>query len=218
MSVHVSLCPRYEIHVYSISSGNFISCSRSESANDAMAAANLKSIYDDMDYYFETFEVFKKAVNLDYIMEQWHKQWPVIIDSIDFEPSGDEAFRMMTVGSGEGDVESNIFPYILKRHPKLHVCVIEPSPESVALFKKKASKLQETHPGVTFEWHVKTLEQYQDEEASDRFHLVLSGHSLYYIEKWGAAVNTMYGFVRKGGNLVITICNGESPAGRLLRN
>ncbi|XP_070564975.1 histamine N-methyltransferase-like isoform X2 [Ptychodera flava] len=177
MSVHVSLCPRYEIHVYSISSGNFISCSRSESANDAMAAANLKSIYDDMDYYFETFEVFKKAVNLDYIMEQWHKQWPVIIDSIDFEPSGDEAFRMMTVGSGEGDVESNIFPYILKRHPKLHVCVIEPSPESVALFKKKASKLQETHPGVTFEWHVKTLEQYQDEEASDRFHLVLSGHS-----------------------------------------
>jgi len=181
----------------------------------------VKSIYEDMDYYFRSFNQFKAKVDIDKIMEQWHKQWPVITNKFQFDASSEEQIRMITIGSGEGDVECNIFPSLLKRHPKVHVKVIEPSAESIELFKQ-TTKLQEIHPGLTIDWCCKTFEDYLEsmsdkEKLNEKFHLALSGHSLYYMEKWRAAVDDMFNLVKQGGILVITLCNGESSCGRLFQ-
>ncbi|XP_077982720.1 histamine N-methyltransferase-like [Glandiceps talaboti] len=177
----------------------------------------LKSIFEDIDYYLKSFNLFKALLDIGKNREQWHSQWPVITKKFQFDASSEEQIRMLTIGSGEGDFECNIIPLLMKRHSKVHVKVIEPSEESVELFKQKATKLQESYPGLTCDWSCKTFEDYleglSDEDRlqlNEKFHLVLSGYSLYYMEEWRAAVDDMYSFVKQGGILVTTLCNGES--------
>ena len=100
----------------------------------------------------------------------------------------------------------------LRRHSKIHLTVVEPAEKPTEEFKAKAAKMTEKFPGVTFEWHVSTFEEYQKEGGAARnesFHLVFAGHSLYYMDDWESALDAMYMHIKSDGILVVTVTRGE---------
>nr|XP_006814664.1 PREDICTED: histamine N-methyltransferase-like [Saccoglossus kowalevskii] len=150
-----------------------------------------KNIYDDVTYYFESFSKFLSKAKIDGA-DIWNEQWSKLTAQFPFE--ADKDIRMLTVGAGAGYRECLIIQHLLKRHSSIHITVVEPAQKPIDEFKVKAAKITKEFPGVSFEWHIQTFENYQkahrvsDDERNGSFHLVFAGHSLYYMDDWKYAL------------------------------
>ncbi|XP_006814693.1 histamine N-methyltransferase-like [Saccoglossus kowalevskii] len=178
------------------------------------------SIYEDVNYYFKCFNIFLAKAKCEGA-DMWNRQWAGLLAQFQF--NADEEIRMLTIGAGAGYRECLIIQHLLKRHSSIHITVVEPAQKPIDEFKIKAAKITKEFPGVSFEWHIQTFENYQkDHRVSDdvrdgSFHLVFAGHSLYYMDDWQYALDGMYSHVQSGGILVVTVIRGQAGAGRLAK-
>ncbi|XP_070581614.1 histamine N-methyltransferase-like [Ptychodera flava] len=182
------------------------------------------SIYEDVEYYFKSYRAYvSKVINPDDMQQLWDLHWRALVGQLPLSNLGeDEEVRMFTIGCGEGFRDSLIVREISKRHPKVYVRALEPAEDVMKLFRDKADDITKSHPGVRFDWHSTTFQAYVDDQRNGEtgdegsFHLVISGHSLYYIDDWACALDRMYDFVRPNGMLAVTIVNGECTFGKLM--
>ncbi|XP_077980180.1 histamine N-methyltransferase-like [Glandiceps talaboti] len=190
-----------------------------------MSGSDMKSIYkEDKDYYFKAYKIILSkidATSLPALQEQWDKHWTDILMGVPFDADNDSEIQMLTVGSGEGYRDCLIIKHLVQRYPRVYVRVIEPVMEQVKLFKDKTVEIKKEHPGVSFDWHIKTFEKYlEDCQAEDKdhgFHLVVACHSLYYMDVWRCALDHMCNLVKTNGLLTVTMTRGDSDCGTLLK-
>ncbi|KAJ7370430.1 hypothetical protein OS493_032320 [Desmophyllum pertusum] len=103
-----------------------------------------------------------------------------------------EPFRVLSVGSGEGENDINILKALSKIRRvedegiSLINRAIEPDVVRLATFREKTEKLQNCFKtsAVDFEWIPMTFEEYTSQKKANdvKFDLVHFVHSIYYVE------------------------------------
>ncbi|XP_006818316.1 histamine N-methyltransferase-like [Saccoglossus kowalevskii] len=176
--------------------------------------SNMRSIYEDVNYYFKSLGLFLSRAKTC-INDLGNRQWLELLTDLSFD--ADKEIRLLTIGTGKGDRDCLLIQHLSKRYNKLHVTVVEPAKRQLDEFKNKAAKITEDFPGVSFEWHVKMFEDYQNDhkKPDGTFHIVFAGHSLIYMKNWESALDGMYNHVQPGGMLAVTVVHGQGFQGRL---
>ena len=132
-------------------------------------------------------------------------------------------FRVLSVGSGEGENDINILKALCTIRPvegevgiSLINRVIEPDVARLAKFREKAEKLHncfKTPANVDFEWIPMTFQEYMSQKMANdvKFDLVHFIHSIYYVEVEDALVHCYENELGKKGILMAISQGVDNP-------
>ncbi|XP_019637253.1 PREDICTED: histamine N-methyltransferase-like [Branchiostoma belcheri] len=117
------------------------------------------------------------------------------------------AVRVLSIGSGSGEVDSAILRKILQRQSSVYNRVVEPSGEMIKNFK--AMVQHDTSFGaVKFDWRQQTAEEYFSDNDGKKFDLAHAVHVLYFVEDHHATLRNMWEQLAEGGHLFAFLLTG----------
>ncbi|XP_078697141.1 histamine N-methyltransferase-like isoform X2 [Branchiostoma floridae x Branchiostoma belcheri] len=124
------------------------------------------------------------------------------------------AVRVLSIGSGSGEVDSAILRKILQRQSSVYNRVVEPSEEMIKGFK--ALVQHDTSLGaVKFDWRQQTAEEYFSRSDGTKFDLVHAIHVLYHVEDHHATLRNMWEQLAEGGHLFAFLLTDKRGLGKL---
>ncbi|XP_019637254.1 PREDICTED: histamine N-methyltransferase-like [Branchiostoma belcheri] len=117
------------------------------------------------------------------------------------------AVRVLSIGSGSGEVDSAILRKILQRQSSVYNRVVEPSGEMLKDFK--ALVQHDTSLGaVKFDWRQQTAEEYFSQSDGTKFDLAHAVHALYFVDDHDATLRNMWEQLDEEGHLFVLALTG----------
>ncbi|XP_078697140.1 histamine N-methyltransferase-like isoform X1 [Branchiostoma floridae x Branchiostoma belcheri] len=124
------------------------------------------------------------------------------------------AVRVLSIGSGSGEVDSAILRKILQRQSSVYNRVVEPSGEMLKDFK--ALVQHDTSLGaVKFDWRQQTAGEYFSQSDGTKFDLAHAVHALYFVNDHDATLRNMWEQLAEGGHLFVFALTDKRGLGKL---
>lgn len=158
------------------------------------------------EFYAQSYELRKAASTMTVAAIEWfHRHVTELLKQHDLSSSQDNTFSVLSIGSGEGDVDLEIirslFPRLKPQWKQLQYVALEPNPIHRDRFLKRLDKER-------FDQSVEV--SVRDEffepgrfESQQKYDLVLLTHVLYYFDNPYQAIRTALKQTKKGGRVVI---------------
>ena len=164
-----------------------------------MAQHNFRPLSLNPEAYSRSFQWFLAATNQENSILKCIQKHIVpaigkgICELLQSHLSGDTTFRILGVGSGEGENDINFLKVLVGNIPAVRgedismmSRVIEPDVGRLSTFRTEAENLPEHFNGranVDFEWLPMTFQEYKSQKKADdvRFDVVHFIHSIYYL-------------------------------------
>ncbi|XP_022079624.1 histamine N-methyltransferase-like [Acanthaster planci] len=182
------------------------------------SAANLLALSESGDYYNVALDLYDRGSRRIQRISEWvDDNLAGLADSITCTLGEEEDFMVLSVGPGDGFIDSKIAQHLRGLvHAKIRVVVLEPDSHMMQryqdLVKKESAKLQ----GVNFDWRQQTFQEYQaTAEEDEKFHFISCISSIYYCGDLDKSLEYLYGKLHVGGLLTIVLMAGEGGFGRL---
>ncbi|XP_078378537.1 histamine N-methyltransferase-like [Oculina patagonica] len=191
-----------------------------------MAQHNSRLLSSHPEAYSRSFQCFLASTNQENAILQCIEKHivPVITKRIsdlqEVRASNKSPYRVLSVGSGEGENDISILKALNDKIPlavgeslSLFNRVIEPDVDRLASFRTKAENLAEhfrRHANIDFEWIPMTFEEYTSQKKADdvKFNVVHFMHSIYYLGVEDALVHCYEKELGKEG-IIISIAQSE---------
>ncbi|XP_070547072.1 histamine N-methyltransferase-like [Ptychodera flava] len=162
----------------------------------------MRNLYTNPDRYMKTFQEFLRLSNEHQVMSEW-----ITARITTFVPAAqnDKSFSILGIGSGSGEMDLNILTSLMKQHPKIHNCVIEPNHQQMDKYRSLVERHREILKNVNFDWNEQTMENYAHSSSKQtRFDLIHVIQMLYYVDDPEATILELYqNRLKVGGVLVI---------------
>ncbi|XP_078665467.1 histamine N-methyltransferase-like [Branchiostoma floridae x Branchiostoma belcheri] len=156
-------------------------------------------------------ELYRAVVELRLYEEFWQKNVP--IPTPHREGTG---VRVLSIGSGSGEVDSTILKKIMQNQSSVNVYsrVVEPSAERLREFKDLVQ--QDTSlSAVKFDWRQQTVEEYFSESDGTKFDLAHAIQVLYHVHDHHATLRNMWEQLADGGYLFALLLSDKIGQGKL---
>ena len=192
--------------------------------NSHNTARPLYSLYLHPEAYSRSFQCFLASTHQENAVLKCIEEHIVplinkgVCELLESHSSSVAPFRVLSVGSGEGENDINLleaFSKIRQEGKLISIInrVIEPDKEMLATFRKKAANLPEHFKGranVTFEWVPMTIQEYSSQKETDdvKFDVVHFIHSVYYVEVEEVLVHCYEKELGRKG-IIITVSEAE---------
>lgn len=138
-----------------------------------------------------------------------------------------EAFRVLGIGSGDGNCDIEILKAIAtslrsncngNQKPFIRVCIVEPNASSIEDFKKEVSPLPEELAklaAVRFKWQQSTFQEFVDtyrdgssQSESGRYHIIHFISSMYYADAEESLL-TCFRMLAAGGAIFCSVAGRQ---------
>ena len=163
-----------------------------------MAHHNTKDLSSHPEAYSRSFQCFLASTNQEnvilkciqeHIISSIRKE--LVSDLLESRSPADSPFRVLSIGSGEGENDIHLleaFSKILqKQREAISIIdrVIEPDKEMLSTFREKVASLSKEPANSVFEWVPMTFEEYKSQKSTDdvKFDVVHFIHSIYYLDE-----------------------------------
>ena len=145
---------------------------------------------------------------------------PLIVNNRIQDLFNSSPFRVLSVGSGEGENDINILEALSKILPNKEKDkpisfvnrVVEPAVDRLSAFHARAENLPESLKNVRFEWIPATFQEYvqqkRDKKEDTQMSLVHFIHSIYYVDIEEALIHCYENELGSKG-IIITVCQAE---------
>ncbi|KAI8507187.1 hypothetical protein Bbelb_145670 [Branchiostoma belcheri] len=124
------------------------------------------------------------------------------------------AVRVLSIGSGSGEVDSAILRKILQRQSSVYNRVVEPSGELLKDFKAMVQR-DASLGAVKFDWRQQTAEEYFSDSDGTKFDLVHAIHVLYHVKDHHATLRNMWEQLAEGGHLFVFVLSDKRGLGKM---
>ncbi|XP_078350244.1 histamine N-methyltransferase-like [Oculina patagonica] len=147
-------------------------------------------IYERSHQAFVDNSTLRQPAMLNFTQEGIRQALLKIIENIDIN----EPLKVLGIGSGSGEIDllilQNMAEYLIsqkKKRPTIQNVIVEPNARLLEQFKMKASVLPpllENEANVSFEWHQKPFQEFNQETIIDEkgFDLIHFVHSIYFLD------------------------------------
>ncbi|XP_078695813.1 histamine N-methyltransferase-like [Branchiostoma floridae x Branchiostoma belcheri] len=125
------------------------------------------------------------------------------------------AVRVLSIGSGSGEVDSAILRKILQRQSSVYNRVVEPSGEMLKDFKALVQHDTSLDAAVKFDWRQQTAGEYFSESDGIKFDLAHAVHALYFVDDHDATLRNMWEQLAEGGHLFVLALTDKRGLGKL---
>ncbi|XP_006823792.1 histamine N-methyltransferase-like [Saccoglossus kowalevskii] len=117
--------------------------------------------------------------------------------------------RVLSIGSGNGDVDLHFINALVDKYTKIHYTVVEPAKASIDEFKRLTKSKKDIWNGVNFIFRVQEVEDYLEEGGtSDKYDVIHACHSLYRCRDAENTLHYLYNMLSKEGMLLIRVIKG----------
>ncbi|XP_078000152.1 histamine N-methyltransferase-like isoform X2 [Glandiceps talaboti] len=121
--------------------------------------------------------------------------------------------RVLSIGSGSGNMDKPIIDALTALHPKdiVHYTVLEPMKAAVANYKEMVTSHKAEWSGVEFKYYIQTIEKYLEDDQDDhsrrceRYDVIHAIHAVYYFEKRDGTFRDLYSRLNTNGVMLIRI-------------
>ncbi|XP_078000616.1 histamine N-methyltransferase-like [Glandiceps talaboti] len=126
----------------------------------------------------------------------------------------EKEIRILSIGSGSGDIDKFIINALTAIHPKIICSVVEPMKVAVANYKEMVTSHKAEWSGVEFKYYIQTIEKYLDDNQDDHsrrcehYDVIHAIHCVYYFEKRDGTFRDLYSRLHKNGVMLIRISGG----------
>ncbi|XP_070558306.1 histamine N-methyltransferase A-like [Ptychodera flava] len=183
-------------------------------------ASSFKSIYCDMDYYFDAYRTISEKTKCP-AEHEWMAHWESIIEILSKSIQPGDDIRMLAVAAGNGFFEQKIVKILANmfQTSSVSVEIVEPAKKQLDKFKTNAPDVTNTFPNVSFKWFEDNFEEYmvkrQNNGCHHKFHLLLCINGIYYMEDWRSVIDQFYNLLMPAGIMVNSINSSKSARGIL---
>ncbi|XP_041465339.1 histamine N-methyltransferase A-like isoform X2 [Lytechinus variegatus] len=176
--------------------------------------ACLTYILEDLDYYCTAHQTFLRYAKKCGPVGNWSEEAfkEEVVQRLSDMITPKEPLRVLSIGSGAGDVDCKMLSKLLPYFPEIHNTILEPSKSQLKLFKERVKEHEGDLPHVTFTWRNDTIDNFVEELDSDDmggsdegFHLIHLVHSIYYTDDLSRTLRVLYHALKEGGTLFIAV-------------
>ncbi|XP_077870299.1 histamine N-methyltransferase-like [Saccoglossus kowalevskii] len=132
-----------------------------------------------------------------------------MIGKLDLESRSE--VRVLSIGSGNGDVDFHFINALVDKYTAIHYTVVEPANGPIDKFKRLIESNKDKWNGVNFTFHVQEVEEYLEEGGtSDKYDVIHACHSLYRFRDAENTLRYLYNILSMEGMLLIRVIKDES--------
>ena len=168
----------------------------------------------DVDYvadsttYLDTYDYYRRG-----LLEQqsvWVRQHVIPVLMQNFQNQSN--VRILSVGSGEGDIDILILDALLQqmndnsiKNTNIEYVVVERNPEFVDRFKQRIQRQGPDYSKVNFKFCLDTLENLESELSGSMFNVIFLIHVLYYMDAGKMLQKCMEKYLKSEGAIVAVV-------------
>ncbi|XP_071507454.1 histamine N-methyltransferase-like [Diadema antillarum] len=174
-----------------------------------MEQAKLKPLMYDPDYYAKTFHVFAKRSAKFQVLAKWRDTvFPqhVVERLVERFPT-DSTISMLGIGSGSGEMDSQMAAKIRDCFQSVRNVVIEPAASQLDMYRELIANGKEGFAGIDFDLRQETLEVYRQKQSEmgvhPKYHFISAIHSLYYVDDLNDTIRYLHDCLEEGGILLV---------------
>ncbi|XP_022080497.1 histamine N-methyltransferase-like [Acanthaster planci] len=176
-----------------------------------MEAKSLRSLKCSPDHYARAFKAFRDRCSEVSGIPDWIGTVfsDAVVNKLQVTPEGQEGLRVLGIGSGSGEIDCLMLERFLQRFPRIYNCVVEPVPVMVDQYKSLVQSMAPELQGVHCDWHMTTMQQYQEAGSPTKYHFIGAIHSIYFVngvDKWMAS---LYDMLAPGG-IMLMVLNSDT--------
>ncbi|PIK61285.1 putative histamine N-methyltransferase A [Apostichopus japonicus] len=176
-------------------------------------------ICSDPEHYSKAYHAFENLSAKYEEFTNWSQRFfpSAVVDKLH---PGLSTLRMLGIGSGAGEAESEMLLQLLKKFHRIENTVVEPSEERILEYKTSVSNDDKLLKFVDFKWENQTIGEYQRmtrtrEQEPERFHFISALHCLYHVKDPSDTIKFMYDSLESGGIMMVVLSTGDSGFGEL---
>ncbi|NP_001161567.1 histamine N-methyl transferase [Saccoglossus kowalevskii] len=167
-------------------------------------AKSITSLKVDMDKYHESFQVMMKY-GLQSRENGYADDARDLVTKLHFDSSRE--LRVLSIGSGNGNVDQHFINALVGKYSKIYYCVIEPVEKPVQEFKTLVKSNR--WDNVTFDFRLQGINPYLDKGGkTDKYDFIHACNSVYEFRDPGQDVPDLYNMVNTGGLLFLRTSSG----------
>ncbi|XP_077986961.1 histamine N-methyltransferase A-like [Glandiceps talaboti] len=123
--------------------------------------------------------------------------------------SKEKELRVLAVGTGCGSNDIPILNVLSGLNQKISYTVVDPLDRQIERFKSMVQRQGDKWKGVTYDYHVKTIQDYVNErkqrniDQDEKFDIIHALHCVYYFPKDGEIFRELYDLLRNPGTLLL---------------
>ncbi|CAH1262525.1 HNMT [Branchiostoma lanceolatum] len=121
--------------------------------------------------------------------------------------------RVLAIGSGSGEADSNILKKLLQNHKSVYNRVVEPS-ETIEGYKTLVGT-DKSLGAVKCDWRQQTADEYFQTKEDTKFHLIHAIHCLYLVEDLHVTLRNMWEQLADGGYMLVGMDSEKGDWGKL---
>ncbi|XP_077986962.1 histamine N-methyltransferase A-like [Glandiceps talaboti] len=121
----------------------------------------------------------------------------------------DKEIRVLAVGSGSGSNDFPILNVLSGLNQKISYTVVDPLDRQIERFKSMVQRQGDKWKGVTYDYHVKTIQDYVNErkqrhiDQDEKFDIIHALHCVYYFPNDAKIFRELYDLLRNPGTFLI---------------
>ncbi|XP_077983233.1 histamine N-methyltransferase-like [Glandiceps talaboti] len=112
-------------------------------------------------------------------------------------------FRYLGIGSGTGLCDIQLLKELRKSVPVIQATIVDPSQYLLKAFQQSITAQATGLEGVTFDFKVMTIQEFQRDWDGEGFDCVIALNVLYYVPDYDEVIGWIYSYLAENGTTVI---------------
>ncbi|XP_072165797.1 histamine N-methyltransferase B-like [Diadema setosum] len=185
-----------------------------------MEHTSLKALTCDPDYYTQTFHAFAQRSAKFQVLATWRDRvFSQMVDRLVERFSTQTTVTMLGIGSGSGEMDSQIAAKIRARFQAVRNVVLEPAARQLDMYRELIANGKEEFAGIDFDLRQETLESYRQKQKATgmhpKYHFISAIHSVYYLDDLKDTIQYLHDSLEEGGMLLVIVLSDTSGWWRL---